>query len=297
MKKIIFLFIILILSACIPQVTVTSEVTVTLTPVPTETPIPTPTLHPQFIELQNLINDASDRFTLTPDGLIEEVTTNGGRQTVPNLHIDQNGIINIIFNNEHVVIEQSQITFDSENGVVIDGYTLDENDEWVEAMSEAEQQMYTNFEKYGQNLAQGVENGSYTVEIGEDDSVTVKDVAGKDVYRDGSFEPMFLGKLIVENGVCRQTEWTATQIGDPIKSADKVEFVDEYGQSLVNAKRIFVDSRLILNPGLKWRSYYMGEGCWAYINFSAEDQPDALMFWKNQNGKPLYQRVFLTPKE
>lgn len=52
MKKICFLFILLLLSAYTPQVTVTS--TVTSLP-PTETPTPTPTLHPDFVALQNLI--------------------------------------------------------------------------------------------------------------------------------------------------------------------------------------------------------------------------------------------------
>lgn len=130
MNKVCFLFLGLILIACSPQVIATPEVTVTL---PTETPIPTPTLHPEFIALQNLINDSSERFTLLPDGTLEEVTVDGGRQTVPNLHVDQNGIINIIFNNEHVLIEQSQIIFDDEVGITIEGYTLTPDGNWVEA--------------------------------------------------------------------------------------------------------------------------------------------------------------------
>ena len=96
---------------------------------PTSTPIPTATLHPEFVELQNLISDSGQRFTLLPDGNIED---NG--VVIPNLHVDQNGIINLIINNEHVVIEQSQITFDDENVITIIGYTLNENGEWVEAV-------------------------------------------------------------------------------------------------------------------------------------------------------------------
>jgi hypothetical protein len=132
MNKTSFLFLALLLIACTPQVTVTSEVTITLTPPPTQTPIPTPNLHPQFIELQTFIA-SSARFTLLPDGTIEEQTVDGGRQTVPNLHVDQNGVINIIFNNEHVLIETSQISFDDENGLTINGYELNETGEWVEA--------------------------------------------------------------------------------------------------------------------------------------------------------------------
>jgi hypothetical protein len=128
MKKIIPIFILLILSSCTSQVTVTSTATL---PPPTETLVPTPTLHPKFIELQNFVA-SSERYILLPDGTIEEQTADGGRQSVPNLHVDQNGVINIIFNNEHVVIDQSQINFDDENGLTIEGYEL-ENGEWVVA--------------------------------------------------------------------------------------------------------------------------------------------------------------------
>ncbi|NJN79331.1 MAG: hypothetical protein HC797_02025, partial [Anaerolineales bacterium] len=84
MKKITLFFIVLIFSACAPQVTVTLAL-------PTETLIPPPTLHPEFVALQNLIADSSQRFTLLPDGNIEDNGT-----VIPNLHVDQNGIINIV---------------------------------------------------------------------------------------------------------------------------------------------------------------------------------------------------------
>jgi hypothetical protein len=183
MQKMIRLFIVLILSACTPQVTVTSEVTVTSTLPPTQTPIPTPTLHPQFVELQNLIKDSGDRFTLLPDGTIEELTADGGRQTIPNLHVDQNGVINIIFNNEHVRIEQSQVIFDDENGLTIEGYELNEQGAWVEAISQEIQSAMAEFDKYAYST-EGLEfkqNG--------DDVWAVDKESGKTVYeKDGDSE-------------------------------------------------------------------------------------------------------------
>jgi len=146
MKKFLFISIVLILSACTPQVT--ELPTATLAP-PTQTPIPAPIFHPDFIALQNLIENAGKRFTLLPDGTIEELTADGGRQTIPNLHVGQNGVINIIFNNEHVVIEHSQITFNDEKGLTIKGYELDDSGEWVEAISPEIQSAMADFDKYG----------------------------------------------------------------------------------------------------------------------------------------------------
>jgi len=133
MKKIFFLlFLVFILSACSPQVTVTSapteccaKVTVTLAP-PTQTPIPTPTLHPAFVQLQNLIADSGETVTLLPNGQIEE---NG--VAIPNLQVDQNGQITILVEGESVIVNSADITF--EDGFQINGYELDENGAWVEA--------------------------------------------------------------------------------------------------------------------------------------------------------------------
>gem|GEM_PF-2084948 len=155
MKKISPLILLtFILIACSPQVTVTSEVTVTLAP-PTQTPIPTPTLHPQFVQLQNLISNSSN-FILLPDGTIE----NNG-VVIPNLHVDQNGVINLIINNEHVAMDISQVRFDDENGLTIDGYELDENGAWVEAEPKLEngvgEPTLGEDGKYYQSNADGVE--------------------------------------------------------------------------------------------------------------------------------------------
>lgn len=125
MKKLFLITLAFILVACSSQVTVTS--TAIILP-PTETPIPTPTLNPDFVAVQTQISELSENLTLSPDGTIE----NNG-VPISNLHVDQNGVINIIFNNEHVAIEMSQISFDAENGLTIEGYELNENGEWVEA--------------------------------------------------------------------------------------------------------------------------------------------------------------------
>jgi hypothetical protein len=125
MNKIVLFIFALILVACSPQVTVTSQATVTLAP-STQTPIPTPTLHPQFIEAQNLISDLSEALTLLPNGQIEE---NG--VVIPNLQVNQNGEITILVEGESLVVDSADITF--EDGLSINGYELNENGEWVEA--------------------------------------------------------------------------------------------------------------------------------------------------------------------
>ena len=126
-KSIIFLFILAsILSACAPQVTVTSEVTVTLTPLSTETPIPTPTLHPQFIEVQEKIAASGQRFTLNQDGTVKD-----GSEIIPGLTVTPNGTMMLIVGGEEIELDSSNISFDDENGVSIVGYEQNEEDEWV----------------------------------------------------------------------------------------------------------------------------------------------------------------------
>lgn len=131
MKKANFLFILLILSACAsPQVTEETDCCLPST-LPPATIIPTPTLHPEFVELQNLIADSSENLTLLPSGQIEE---NG--IVLPNLQVDPNGEISILLvEGENIIIDLANVTFD--DGIHINGYELNENDEWVEAEATA----------------------------------------------------------------------------------------------------------------------------------------------------------------
>lgn len=69
-KSIVFLFIFAsILSACIPQVTVTSEVTVTLTPLPTSTSTPTPTATPVTANMSEADKQIFDAASEAANGL------------------------------------------------------------------------------------------------------------------------------------------------------------------------------------------------------------------------------------
>lgn len=94
MNKILFLILALILSACTPQVTVTSEVTVTLIPTetPTEIPIPTFTTTPKIdtftsqygleVVLGETLPDGSQMITefVSPEGLDEDALVNWHKQ-------------------------------------------------------------------------------------------------------------------------------------------------------------------------------------------------------------------------
>ena len=69
-KSIVFLFILAsILSACAPQVTVTSEVTVTLPPLPTSTSTPTPTATPVTANMSEADKQIFDAATEAANGL------------------------------------------------------------------------------------------------------------------------------------------------------------------------------------------------------------------------------------
>ncbi len=121
MNKILLPLLALILVACAsPKVTVVSEVTVTSSP-PTATPIPTPTLHPQFVALQESIAASGERFTLLPDGTIQD-----GATVVPGLSVDKTGAITLRGLSSQVALDAADVSFDDEKGVSVKGYTLDE---------------------------------------------------------------------------------------------------------------------------------------------------------------------------
>jgi hypothetical protein len=131
MKKLIVFIIAFILTACLPsasQVTVTPEVTVTSTPPPTETPIPMPTSHPQYTALQNEIFDSSTRFTLQADGLIYD-----GETPIPGITVSPDGRMSLNVNGETVTLDPDTVSF-GEEGIEVDGYELNDDGEWVEAV-------------------------------------------------------------------------------------------------------------------------------------------------------------------
>lgn len=299
MKKITFLFLALIFSACLspsggasPQVTVTSEVTVTSTLPPDEMPIPTPTFHPQFKALQEKIENPSERFTLQPDGTIQD-----GAETVPGINVSSDGMMSLEVNGETVVLDPADVNFDDENGISIKGYEWDENEgSWVEAISPAEAQFDADMEKWGIDL-EGEDKDKFEMGTDEEGKITLTEKeSGKVIYRDGNWEVMFLGEMIREQGVCKITPWEGKQIG-PSAPPDLQAHKDQYAQPLVDAYLLYVKNRMIRGSGLLMRNYYLGGQCWGVTFYQTEDQPSAWFFWKNENGSPKYEKVFQTPRQ
>lgn len=100
--------------------------------VPTVAILPAPTLHPQFIALQEQIAASGARFALLPDGMIEEQTADGGRQTVPGISVDKNGVIALQVGDQQVDLSPADVSFDDRDGITIRGYGLDESTgSWV----------------------------------------------------------------------------------------------------------------------------------------------------------------------
>lgn len=170
MKKSILFFIVLtsILAGCSnPQVTVTPEATVTLQP--TETPFPTPTLHPQFVEIQEQVSASGRRFTLQADGTIQD-----GTEPIPSITVAPDGTITLAIDDEIVILDPDDMTFDEENGISVKGYELDENGKWVAAESEAIQQSREDFANYGYST-EGFEfrEGQVTISVFDKDGIKV----------------------------------------------------------------------------------------------------------------------------
>jgi hypothetical protein len=127
MKK-LFLFTLMILTACAParpQVTVTSP-----PPTAVDTPIPTPTLHPEIIALQTQISASGERFTLNPDGTVYD-----GAVSIPRLRVASDGVMTLMVDGEVILLDPSKAVFDDETGFSYPGYELYLNGEWVEMVT------------------------------------------------------------------------------------------------------------------------------------------------------------------
>jgi hypothetical protein len=183
--KAIYLFaIFVLLAACAPQVTVTSEVTVTSTPPPTPTPVPTPTFHPAFIDLQTQIASTGERFTLGADGSLWDGQP---QATIDGVRVSSDGVMSLtLADGTSVMLESGQVNFDDEKGFGVDGYELDDDGEWGVAMSEAVQQAQADFEKYGFPI-EGLEW------VEDENGVRARDPENrKIVYEDGKFSQKYV---------------------------------------------------------------------------------------------------------
>ncbi|KXK12815.1 MAG: hypothetical protein UZ14_CFX002002053 [Chloroflexi bacterium OLB14] len=272
MPKISLIIFTIILISCSPQVTVTPTATI---PPPTSTPIPTPTLHPDFVAVQNQLAELNENLTLLPDGTIEEQTADGGRQTIPNLHVDQNGVINIIFNNEHVVIDKSQISFDDE-GLKIEGYELDDNGEWVEVVLTPEQMVMEIFEEYGVDTEKfNPETVTITpAEDGEGYTVTYNETGKVIIESDGEvtkFEIGFATDEIARNS-CEPTSY------EPL--SNKGYTTNEVGDLLrIHAEDVLSGFESYNEAGIYFFILIKREGaCWAFVNWF---DIDSIMYYRD----------------
>ncbi len=130
-KTAILLFFFLV--SCAPQVTVTSEVTVTSLP-PTATAMPMPTLHPQFVVLQEQVAALGERFTLMPDGTIQDDGI-----PISGLNVDKNGVMTLQVGDQIVELSFEDLSFgDSE--IEVKGYTFNkETGVWQPALTPEQQ--------------------------------------------------------------------------------------------------------------------------------------------------------------
>ncbi len=298
MKKQYFLFFALIFSACLPPSGDTPQVTVTSAPTEccakvtvTSTPIPTPTLHPAFIEIQEKIKSSGTRFTLQADG-----TVHAGSETIPGLTVAPDGIMTLTVNGETVTLDPADVDFDDETGITIDGYKWDATANggagaWVEAMSPAESQLHVDMEKWGIDL-DGKDAENYSATISGEDVTVVDQESGEIIYKNGSWEPLFLGRMIRESGSCKVTSWTGNQIG-PSEARGSGSFLKQYVQPLGDYYGMLLKNNTIEGTGRTAGNYYMGDKCWGIIFHVQDVQPVAWYFWKDQNGRPKYEKVFL----
>jgi hypothetical protein len=187
MKKFLLSFLVFILIACAPQPPSPDMgegpgVRETSTPPSTQTPIPTPTFHPAFVEMQTRLADLG--LTLLPDGKIQ-MTADGGRQTVPNLFVSPKGIISLsLADGTMVSVAPEDMSVDEAGGLTVKGYELDENGEWVLAISAEIQSAMAEFDKYTystENL-EFKQNGDNVWAVDKESGKTVYEKDGDSEY-------------------------------------------------------------------------------------------------------------------
>lgn len=186
MKKfLIFInFSILIFTSCSPKVAFFPSPTITqfptITPNPTETLIPTPTLYPAFVELQKLLALSGERFTIMPDGNIQDKEMH-----ISGLRIAPDGTMTLVVNGKEIVLDPADITFDDKDGVSVNGYRWDEaNQNWVE--SEAILKAKADFAEYGYDIT------NYKVIERDGVAVAIDKETNKEVYVDGLYDLEFV---------------------------------------------------------------------------------------------------------
>lgn len=141
----------------------------------------------------------------------------------------------------------------------------------------------------------GIDSAGVTTSTDTDGKfVVTENEKGKLIYKDGSWDVKYFTNMLVTSGSCKVTDWTGAYIGSNIPKKGSQSFLDEYVEPLYNFYKQLVKLRTIQSKGGEIKVYYMGDGCWANIFYRSNDLQDAWMFWKDANGKPLYEQVFLT---
>jgi hypothetical protein len=253
MKKLIVFIIAFILTACLPsasQVTVTPEVTVTSSPPPTETPIPTPTFHPQFTALQNEIVNSSTRFTLQADGLIYD-----GETPIPGISVAPDGRMSLTVNGETVTLAPDTVNF-GEEGIEVDGYELNDDGEWVEAISEAKQHTDKILEENGVDLKTvtlSEEGGAVNVVDNETGKVLMRTIGNQTKY------DLAFGVDSIAANSCQPTNFESSKYGSmrgeyvPVYLDDLEKIINELEYKETNGAK---STLLLINRE---------KNCWGFL--------------------------------
>lgn len=285
MKKWI-VFTTLLISACAPQVTVTSEVTVTSMPLPTETPIPTPTLYPAFVEIQEKIENAGTRFNLnSAEGVIYD-----GQEPVPGLRITMEGKLTLTIDGKNIPIDIENINFDVSKGLEIDGYELYNGKKWV---LNPEMQAVEDMKLFGKTLE------DFVISTTEDGAYILQDKVSEDVvYKERHWEISYVRKLISESGNCKYMQDVGERIG-PSRATAEVD--KQISSPLLKYYMSAVENGTIQTQGRFFTTHYFGNHCWGGSpKFSIAItyvQTESLLFWKDNQGKPEYVYVFINSED
>ncbi len=284
MKK-TFLFAFIFLAACsgqIPQVTVTSEVTVASLP-PTETPTPTPTLHPQFIALQDQIAASGERFTLNPDGTVQD-----GATAIPELNVAPDGKITITVNGEQVEINPSIMNFDDENGLSIEGFEDTDGDgEWEVAQLTPEQQLAVDLERWNMT------GDKYNVEYDEEGKIELREKGtNRLVYWDGKWGKDVVVGLVNATNNCQATNFESVGANE-VGATQKEEF-SKFRISVI--KEAMILTRLDINdPSLvvriRMEPINRNLNCWG-MWFGDKKEGETHFAWPKADGEVEVVSVF-----
>lgn len=238
---------------------------------------------PEFVTMMDKIAASGERFTLKPDGTVQD-----GATTIPGLHVAPDGKVTITVNGEQVEIDPSIMDFDDEKGFSIEGFEdADGDGEWGVAQLTPEEQLALDMGKFNLDL----DKDGYKIEYDADGKIELRNNSGRLVYWDGKWSSEVIVDMVGDSGKCEQTPFVWT------KGANGVDLEQEYDFTQYMGRLFLSISSLEGVKGNGSRAQPIGKIgevniCWG-MWVGGSHFEETMFVWKDMvEGKAQVEQVF-----